>query len=98
MFMKELVKQTLKPKNILKIDRLAKTYFDYVDTNIPLDTVLKAAWSARKVDIDNMVTSTIPGEGDGRKYYIYDREELDIVLADMFGEFLIEDIKIGRNQ
>ncbi|MDR7871260.1 MAG: LCP family protein [Tissierellaceae bacterium] len=96
MFLKEMVKQTLKPKNILKIDKLAKTYFDYVDTNIPLDTVLKAAWAARKVDMENMVTTTIPGEGDGRKYYIYHREELDNVVADMFGEFLIEDAKVGR--
>lgn len=98
MFLKELVKQTLKPKNILKIDKLAKTYFDYVDTNIPLDTVLKAAWAARKVDMDNMITTTIPGEGDGRKYYIYDREELDVVVEDMFGEFLLEDVKVGRIQ
>ena len=97
MFMKEMVKQTLKPKNILKIDRLAKTYFDYVDTNIPFDTVLKAAWSARKVDVDSMVTTTVPGEGDGRKYYIYNEEELELVVADMFEEFLIEDIKVGRN-
>ncbi len=98
MFMKEMVKQTLSPKNILKIDKLAKTYFDYVDTNIPLDTVLKAAWSARKVDTENMVTMTLPGEGDGRKYYIYNREEVDIAVKDMFGEFLIEDTKIGRTQ
>lgn len=98
MFMKELVKQTIKPKNILKIDKLAKTYFDYVDTNIPLDTVLKATWAARKVDTENMVTMTLPGEGDGRKYYVYNREEVDNVVADMFGDFLIEDTKVGRIQ
>lgn len=96
MFMKELVKQTITPKNILKIDRLAKTYFDYVDTNIPLDTVLKAAWAARKVDVENMETITLPGDGDGYKYYIYDREAVDDVVAEMFGEFLIEDTQIGR--
>ncbi len=96
MFMKELVKQTIAPKNILKIDKLAKTYFDYVDTNIPLDTVLKAAWAARKVDVENMETITLPGDGDGYKYYIYDREAVDDVVAEMFGEFLIEDTRIGR--
>lgn len=98
MFMKELVKQTLKPKNIFKVDKLAKTYFDYVDTNIPLDTVVKAAWAARKVDTENMVTMTLPGEGDGRKYYIYNREEVDTAVEDMFSEFLIEDTKVGRTQ
>lgn len=98
MFMKELVKQTLKPKNIFKVDKLAKTYFDYVDTNIPLDTVLKAAWAARNVDVENMETITLPGEGDGVKYYVYNREEVDNVVADMFGEFLIEDTKVGRIQ
>lgn len=96
MFMKELVKQTIAPKNILKVDKLAKTYFDYVDTNIPLDTVLKAAWAARKVDVENMETITLPGDGDGYKYYIYDREAVDDVVAEMFGEFLIEDTRIGR--
>ena len=98
MFMKELVKQTLKPKNIFKIDKLAKTYFDYVDTNIPFETVLKATWAARKVDTENMVTMTLPGEGDGYKYYVYNREELDVAVAEMFGEFLLEDTKIGRIQ
>lgn len=97
MFMKELVKQTLKPRNILKVDKLAKTYFDYVDTNIPLDTVLKAAWAARNVDVENMETITLPGEGDGVKYYVYNREEVDNVVADMFSEFLINDTKVGRN-
>lgn len=96
MFMKELVKQTLKPKNILKIDKLARTYFDYVDTNIPLDTVIKAAWAARKVDTDNMVTMTLPGEGDGKKYYIYNREEVDIAVTEMFGTFLIDENEVGK--
>lgn len=96
MFLKELVKQTLKPKNILKLDKLAKTYFEYVDTNIPLDTVIKTAWAARKVDIDNMVTTTIPGEGDGKKYYIYNRDELDLKVSEMFGDFLIEQKDMTR--
>lgn len=98
MFMKELVKQTISPKNIFKMDKLAKTYFDYVETNIPLDTVLKATWAARKVDTENMITMTLPGGGDGVKYYIYDREEVDIAVEEMFGEFLIEDTKVGRIQ
>lgn len=98
MFLKELVKQTIVPKNILKIDKFAKTYFDYVDTNIPLDTILKTTLAARKVDVENMETITLPGEGDGKKYYLYDREEVDDVVAKMFGEFLIQDIEIGRNQ
>lgn len=98
MFMKELVKQTLKPKNILKINKLANTYFDYVETNIPLDTVIKAAWSARKVDTENMVTMTLPGEGDGYKYYIYDREQVDIAVSEMFGTFLIDENEIGRKE
>ena len=48
MFMKELIKQTLKLKNIPKIPKLINTYFDNVETNIPKSAILKAAMSAKE--------------------------------------------------
>jgi LCP family protein required for cell wall assembly len=51
MFMKELVKQTLKPKNILKLPKLVNTYFDYVDTNIPFGVVMQGIGSVNKLDM-----------------------------------------------
>lgn len=90
-FMKELVKQTLKPKNLLKLPSLIETYFSNVETNIPLSTMLKGAASANKIDTENMVTDTVPGEGKyigDISYYIFDREKTDIIVNEMFGDYL----------
>ncbi len=59
--MKELIKQTLKPKNILKLPKLIETYFDYVDTNIPMGAVLKGVGVANKIDVENINSKTITG-------------------------------------
>lgn len=91
-FMKELMKQTLKPKNILKLDQLIKTYYDYVETNIPLSTMLKGALSANKMDVENMKTGTIPGTNkriDGLDYLVYDEEETRALVEEMFGDYLL---------
>lgn len=90
-FMKELVKQTLKPKNLLKLPGLIEAYFANVETNIPMGTVLKAAASANKIDTEKMKTDTVPGEGKyigNISYYIYDREKTDILVEEMFENYL----------
>lgn len=90
-FMKELVKQTLKPKNLLKLPGLIEAYFANVETNIPMGTVLKAAASANKIDTEKMRTDTVPGEGKyigNISYYIYDREKTDILVEEMFENYL----------
>ena len=88
-FMKELIKQTLKPKNIFKLPKLAETYFKNVETNIPKNIILKSAMSANKVDVENMKMATVPGEFAGT-YWRYDREETDRIVKEMFGEYLID--------
>ncbi len=91
MFMKEMVKQTLQPKNILRLPKLIDTYFDYVETNIPLSTILKGAKAAKKIDLENIVTETIPGEGEyinRISYFIYDESKINDVVSDMFGDFM----------
>ncbi len=92
MFMKELIKQTLKPKNIVKIPMLIETYFDYVETNIPFKVITKGALSAKKINLENMTTNTIPGEGKkiaGVDYWIYNREETRTIVQEMFGDYLL---------
>lgn len=91
-FMKELIKQTLKPKNLLKLPKLAETYFENVETNIPWSVMLKGVASAKKINVDEMITGTIPGEGkriSGVDYFIYYREETKQIVLDMFGDYLI---------
>lgn len=91
-FMKELIKQTLKPKNLLKLPKLAETYFENVETNIPWTVMLKGVASAKKINVDEMVTATVPGENQrigGLDYLVYYREETKQIVLDMFGDYLI---------
>lgn len=92
-FMKELVKQTLQPKNILKLPSLIKTYYNNVETNIPLTSMLKGAASASKINVENMTTATVPGAGEyvgAISYYLYDRDALNVVVSEMFGDYLAD--------
>lgn len=92
-FMKELIKQTLKPKNILKLPKLVETYFDYVETNIPMKTVLKGVGAAKNIDTENMETNTITGTNKrigGLDYLIYDRDATKQIVQEIFGDYLLK--------
>ncbi|TJX15365.1 LytR family transcriptional regulator [Tissierella creatinini] len=92
-FMKELVKQTLQPKNLLQLPSLIKTYYNNVETNIPLTSMLKGAASASKINVDNINTATVPGVGEyigPVSYYIYDRDALNPIVSEMFGDYLAD--------
>lgn len=90
-FMKELIKQTLKPKNIFNLSKLIETYVDNVETNIPLSIILKSAASAKKIDTDKIQTHTIPGSGEyigGISYWVPDYKETNILIQDMFQDYI----------
>lgn len=93
-FLEEFIKQTLQPKNIIKLPSMVKTYYDYVETNISLDYVLKGIGLANKLDMDNIRMETVPGYTktiDGLSYLIYDREKTRELVNDMFDNYLIND-------
>ncbi|MDY0236183.1 MAG: LCP family protein [Gudongella sp.] len=90
-FMKEFVKQTIKPKNLLQLPKMVDTYFKNVETNIPLKLMVKGALSANKIDVDSMETATVPGAGQyigGVSYYIYNGSETDELVKEMFPDYL----------
>ena len=92
-FMKELIKQTLKLKNIVKLPGLVETYFDYVETNIPMNIVLKGIGAAKNMDSENMTTTTITGTNkkiSGLDYLIYDREATKAIVQEMLGDYLLK--------
>lgn len=94
LFMKEFIKQTLKAKNIIKLPTMIKTYYDYVDTNIPMNAILKGVGTVNKIDLENMKTATVPGEGEyigGVSYFIYDEEGTKQLVQEMFGDFLLNE-------
>lgn len=89
-FMKELAKQVLKPSNIFNLDKLIKTYYDYVDTNIPMSKMLKYSMSAGKLDTENLRTEMVPGEGryiGDVSYYIYDEVGKEQIVDELFSEY-----------
>ncbi len=90
-FIKQVVDQTFSLKNIFKIPRLIKTYYDYVDTNIPITTMLRGATIKRDGLSENMITNTVPGEGryiNGISYYVYDEEATKTMIEEMYGDYL----------
>ena len=92
MFMGELIKQILRPKNILKLPTLIETYFNNVETNIPIGVVLQGTRLATKIDMDNITTEIIPGEAKyigPISYYIYDKMEMESLIKTMFSDYLL---------
>lgn len=92
-FMKELIKQTLQLKNIVKLPGLVETYFDNVETNIPMGLVLKGVGAAKNIDSENMTTNTVTGTSrriNGLDYLIYDREETEAIVQEMFEDYLLK--------
>lgn len=91
-FMKEFIKQALQPKNIVKIPKMIQTYFNYVDTNIPITAALKAVPKLNDIDFENIKMATIPGEGRDigpHNYYIPYEEETRQLVEEMFEGFVL---------
>jgi len=92
-FLKEFIKQTLQPKNITKVPKMIKTYFDYVDTNMPISAALKAIPSLNDISLDNMKISRLEGETptiNGQSYFIPYEEQTKQLVEEMFGNFLLK--------
>jgi len=91
-FMKELVKQTITPKNLLKLPRIIDTYFDNVETNIPMTFMLRAAIGASKIDVESMETATLPGKGEyvgAVSFFLHNADETITLMEEMFGDYLV---------
>lgn len=86
-FVKSLVKQSIKPINLLKAPQMVMAYNDYINTNIPLGTIIKYTSSFYKYDLDKMNTQTLPGEAKmvkGVSYFIHYEEKTKELVKEMF--------------
>lgn len=91
-FMKEFLKEVLRPKSLLALPKMVKIYYDYVDTNLPLSVFLRGAWSAKNIDLDRMKVATLPGEGKyigNISYFIYNEAETESLVRELFEEFIL---------
>lgn len=92
-FIQELAKQTLRPRNIIRIPQLVNQYYKNVETNVPLSLILKGASAANKIDMEAMESHTIPGEPtmiSGISYYSYDKNETRNLVVDILGDYLLD--------
>ncbi|WP_352405062.1 LCP family protein [Sporanaerobacter acetigenes] len=88
-FVKATIEQTLKPRNIVKIPQMVNNYYKYIDTNIPLDVIMKFAMKAKDIDTENIQMATLPGEPktiNGVAYYIPYVDESQELVRNMFIE------------
>ena len=81
-FMVQLIKQMLKPKNIIKLPKIYSKTSSKIDTNISNGTLLSFAFAFRSISKAEINTYTIPGEGemiDGISYYVaYEQKTIDL--------------------
>ncbi len=88
-FMESVIEKTLRPSNITNIPQMIKSYYDNVDTNIPLDVIMKFAMKAKNFKTDGIQMATLPGNGqyiNGVSYFILDEEESNRIVKTMFTE------------
>ena len=89
-FIKATVKQVLKPANIVNIPQMIKSYYNNVETNIPLDLIVKFSMNAKAFDSERIQMATLPGEGkyiNGASYFIPDEEETSKIVKSLFTEY-----------
>jgi len=92
-FIREFIKQSLSPRNITKIPRIIKTYFEYVDTNIPITAALKAIPTINNISLDNMKVARLQGETptiNGQSYFIPYEEQTTQLVKEMFNNFVLK--------
>lgn len=81
-FLTALVDQTITLSNVTKVTSLIKILNSYVDTDMPLDTMIYFATQAIGMDLGSALSSaTLPGEWDGvhSVYQLDDDKVLELV-------------------
>ena len=86
-FMKAAIDKLLRPENIPKIPQMMQSYYKNVDTNIPMDILLKFAMKAKSFSTEKIEMATLPGDGEyigGTSYFIVDKEASETLVKTMF--------------
>ena len=100
-FVKSLVKETLKPLNIIKAPGMLKAYNENINTNISIGTIAKYAIKFNKYDIANMNTVTLPGNAKtikGVSYFIHSEDKTKDLVNKMFQNYDDYVVSIGNKK
>ncbi|MBQ7007426.1 MAG: LCP family protein, partial [Oscillospiraceae bacterium] len=87
-FIKEAVRQKLRPKYILKAIPVAKEITESIETNMSVMHMLKYAWKLRSSDKLKLNTHVLPGAPKtigGASYYICDEKATQRLVRNEFG-------------
>lgn len=99
-FMKAMLNELLKPKNILNFPNLLNLVDKEVDTNIPTSFALSKATSMGKFSSSSLQTHIIPGEGKyigDISFFVYDREETINLRDGLYNEYRLNGVNYLEN-
>lgn len=91
-FLTEMIKQTLEPRNILKLPKILDVYSKYIDTNMGADLVYSGISMAGKLDKENIESTTLPGEFlelDEISYWKVYEPGMKKEIEEYFGDYLM---------
>lgn len=86
-FIKAFAKTALSASNITKYPELINIALEHTDTNVTVREALKYATDATKIDVENIVSLTAPGEAkyiDNLSYFLLDEEEARKIIKEDF--------------
>lgn len=85
-FIKAAISQTLKLKNILKVNLISKTIFNNIETDMELSDILPYLPYAVDIDVDNIIAEQLPGESEyqnGVWIYVHDKTETASLVSEI---------------
>lgn len=85
-FIKATISQTIKFKNITKINSIMKTIFDNLETNLSMEELLSYVPYASNIDLENLSMEQLPGQSELCNevwIYIHDEEETEKLVDSM---------------
>ena len=90
-FLTEMIKQTLTPRNILRLPLLLIVYSSYIDTNMESNMVYSGVTMAGNLNTELIETTTLPGEFldlDASYWQVYEPGAKE-VIKEYFGDYLM---------
>ncbi len=86
-FIKETIRQTLQPKNILKSKIIYNVVMDNIETNIDKETIYSYIPKAATFDSENIISLQLPGESAKYNelwFFTYYKKEVKKLIAENF--------------
>lgn len=101
-FLTEVLKQTIKFKNILKIRELVDIAYKYIETNISIDIAKDYVPYIIDFDTENLKTATLPGVNDklgSLWFFVANKKETVALIEEFYPTVIEETVEIdGENK